>query len=299
MPPDIQESNRVTPPTGILYVVATPIGNLEDITLRAIRILKQVDLIACEDTRHAARLLHHYGISTPRESCHEHNESQRTPHLLDLLRDGRSVALIADAGTPLVSDPGFRLVSACCDAGITVVPVPGPSALAAALSASGLPTDSFFFAGYLPSRRSARKSRLLELSRLPCTLIFYEAPHRLLAALEDMLATLGPRRACLAREITKLHEEWLRGTLEGILESMKARARVLGEITIIVDRGKEEASPGTRPDSIENHVEKVMTETGASQKEALKEVARQRGITRREAYRLLLEEKADRLASPG
>jgi 16S rRNA (cytidine1402-2'-O)-methyltransferase len=298
MPPDIQESNRVTPRTGILYVVATPIGNLEDITLRAIRILKQVDLIACEDTRRAARLLHHFGISTPRESYHEHNESQRTPRLLGLLRDGRSVALIADAGTPLVSDPGFRLVSACCDAGITVVPVPGPSALGAALSASGLPTDSFLFAGYLPARRSARKSRLLELGRLPCTLIFYEAPHRLLAALEDMLTILGPRRACLAREITKVHEEWLRGTLREILESMKSRARVLGEITIIVDRGEGEASRDSTPDSIEKHVEKIMSATGGSQKEALKQVARQRGITRREAYRLLLEEKADHVASP-
>jgi 16S rRNA (cytidine1402-2'-O)-methyltransferase len=298
MPPEIQDSNRITPRTGILYVVATPIGNLEDITLRAIRILKQVDLIACEDTRRAARLLHHYGISTPRESYHEHNESQRTPHLLDLLRDGKSVALIADAGTPLVSDPGYRLVSACRDVGIPVVPIPGPSATAAALSASGLPTDSFLFAGYLPSRRWARRNRLLELSRLPCTLIFYEAPHRLLAALDDMLLILGPRRACLAREITKVHEEWLRGTLREILESMKSRARVLGEITILVDRGAEEASRDSTPDSIEKHLEKIMAATGGSQKEALKDVARQRGITRREAYRLLLEEKAGHPASP-
>ena len=292
MSTDAELSSRVPPEPGTLYVVATPIGNLEDITLRALRILKQVDLIACEDTRHAAKLLHHYGISTPRESYHRHNESQRTPRLLHLLREGRSVALVTDAGTPLVSDPGFRLVSACRDAGVPVVPVPGASALAAALSASGLPTDAFLFTGYLPPRRGARRSRLQELSSLPCTLVFYEAPHRLLAALEDMLAILGPRKACLAREITKIHEEWQRGTLREILESMASRARILGEITIVIDRGTEAAVLQSRPDSIQEHLEKVITATGASPKEALKDVARQRGITRREAYRQLLAEKA-------
>jgi len=291
MPTDAGLPGSGEPAPGTLYVVATPIGNLEDVSQRAVRILKQVDLIACEDTRHAARLLHHYGISTPRESYHEHNESQRTPQLLDLLRAGRSVALISDAGTPLVSDPGFRLVSTCRDAGIPVVPIPGPSAIIAALSASGLPTDSFLFAGYLPSRRGARRSRLRELAALRCTLVFYEAPHRLLAALDDMLAVLGPRKACLAREITKVHEEWQRGSLAEILASMASRERILGEITIVVDRGSESALPHQESGSIQEHLEKVISASGVSSKEALREVARQRGITRREAYRQLLAEK--------
>jgi 16S rRNA (cytidine1402-2'-O)-methyltransferase len=294
MPTDTELAGSSEPAPGTLYVVATPIGNLEDITRRATRILEQVDLIACEDTRHAAKLLHHYGISTPRESYHEHNESRRAPQLLDLLRAGRSVALISDAGTPLMSDPGFRLVSSCRDAGIPVVAIPGPSAVIAALSASGLPTDSFLFAGYLPPRRGARRNRLQELAPLRCTLVFYEAPHRLLAALEDMLAVLGPRRACLAREITKVHEDWQRGTLAEILESMASRERILGEITIVVDRGTESAAPRPTPDSIQDHIEQVISAGCLSSKEALKEVARRRGITRRNAYRQLLEEKARR-----
>jgi len=291
MPTGAELSSHAPLERGTLYVVATPIGNLEDITIHAVRILKEVDLIACEDTRHAAKLLYHYGISTPRESYHEHNESQRTPQLIHLLREGRSVALVTDAGTPLVSDPGFKLVSTCRKAGIPVVPVPGPSALIAALSASGLPTDAFFFAGYLPARKGARRSRLQELASLRCTLVFYEAPHRLLAALEDMLAILGPRDACLAREITKVHEEWQRGTLTEILESMASRERILGEMTIVVDRGTERGMPRLGPDSIREHVEQVISARGLSSKEALREVARQRGITRREAYRQLVGEK--------
>jgi 16S rRNA (cytidine1402-2'-O)-methyltransferase len=294
MSTDAGAPGHAPPEPGTLYVVATPIGNLEDITLRAVRTLKQVDLIACEDTRHAAKLLHHFGISTPRQSYHEHNESQRTPQLLHLLRSGRSVALITDAGSPLVSDPGFKLVSTCREAGIPVVPIPGPSALIAALSACGLPTDAFLFAGYLPPRTGARRSRLQELASLRCTLIFYEAPHRLLSALEDMLAILGPRQACLAREITKVHEEWQRGTLAEILNFMTSRERILGEITIVVDRGAESPSPRLGPDSIREHMEQVTSAAGLSSKEALKEVARQRGITRREAYRQLVEEKSGR-----
>ncbi len=294
MSTDVELPGSSEPEPGTLYVVATPIGNLGDVTHRAVRILKQVGLIACEDTRHAARLLHHYGISTPRESYHEHNESERAPQLVELLRAGRSVALISDAGTPLVSDPGFRLVSKCREAGIPVVPIPGPTAFIAALSASGLPTDSFLFAGYLPPRRGARRSRLQELAGLRCTLVFYEAPHRLLASLEDMLAVLGPRKACVAREITKVHEEWQRGSLAEILESMASRERILGEITIIVDRGTESALPQPRPGSIREHLEQVISAGHLSSKEALKEVARQRGVTRREAYRQLIEERAGR-----
>jgi len=201
---------------GNLYLVATPIGNLEDITLRALRILKEADLIACEDTRHTAKLLTHYGIRTPRESYHQFNEESRTPHLIQLLKDGKNIALVSDAGSPLVSDPGYELVAACRREGIQVTPVPGPSAAIAALSASGLPAENFFFAGFLPAKGSNRRRRLEELAVLPCTLILYEAPHRLLASLEDMVALFGPRQATLARELTKMHEEMLHGSLQDL-----------------------------------------------------------------------------------
>ena len=184
---------------GILYLVATPIGNLEDITLRALRILKEVDLIACEDTRHTAKLLTHYGITTPRGSYHQFNEESRTPRLTQMLHDGKSIALVSDSGTPLVSDPGYELVSACRREGIQVIPVPGPSAAIAALIGSGLPAENFFFAGFLPSKANLRKHRLEELAGLPFTVVLYEAPHRLIASLEDMAAIFGARRATIGR----------------------------------------------------------------------------------------------------
>jgi len=277
---------------GKLFVVATPIGNLEDITLRALRVLKEVDLIACEDTRHTARLLSHYGITTSRQSYHEHNESARTAQLLEVLRQGRNVALAADAGTPLVSDPGYTLVAACRREGIEVVPIPGPSAAIAALAAAGLPSDSFYFAGFLPPRSSGRKQALEKLSQISTTLIFYEAPHRIVRALEDMAAILGPRRACLARELTKLHEEWLSATLPEILQQLKGRPRILGEITLVVEGNKHAApAPEDYPESLEEHLQQEMLKTGASRKDALKAVARRRGISRRTAYSLLLKNK--------
>ena len=275
-----------------LYLVATPIGNLEDISLRALRVLKEVDLIACEDTRHTVRLLHHYGISTPCESHHEHNENIHTRRVLALLQEGKNIALVSDAGTPLLSDPGYTLVSACRDAGLAVVPVPGPSAIAAALTGSGLPTDSFFFAGFLPPRRGMRRRRLQEIAAVPATMVYYEAPHRLLATLEDMVEVLGARRACVARELTKIHEEWVRGTLPEILAEFSSRTSLRGEITLVVDRGavvaqKAEAS---WPPSIAQHLHDEMQKTGAPRNEALKIVARQRGISRRDAYQLLLHD---------
>ena len=223
---------------GILYLVATPIGNLEDISLRALRILKEVDLIACEDTRHTAKLLTHYGISTPRESYHQFNEESRAPRLIQMLRDGKSIALVSDSGTPLVSDPGYELVSSCRKEGIQVIPIPGPSAAIAALVGSGLPAESFFFAGFLPSRGSLRKRRLEELAGLPTTLILYEAPHRILDSLEDMVAILGARRATIARELTKVHEELLHGTLPELLDLLRERPRIRGEITLVIERGE-------------------------------------------------------------
>jgi len=276
-----------------LFLVATPIGNLEDITLRALRVLKEVDLIACEDTRHTARLLHHYGISTPRESHHEHNEASHTSRILALLRDGKNVALVADAGSPLLSDPGYTLVAACREAGFSVVPVPGPSAAIAALTASGLPTDCFYFAGFLPSRKGSRRKRLQEIAAIPATLVIYEAPHRLLETLEDMCAVLGGRQACLARELTKIHEEWLHGSLTDILGILRSRPAVRGEITVIVDRGLSaiaEACPSW-PASIAEHLQDEIRKSGSTQKEALKSIARQRGISRREAYRQMVLER--------
>ena len=276
--------------TSTLYLVATPIGNLEDISLRALRVLREADLIACEDTRHTARLLRHYGIDTPRESHHEHNEARHTRRILDLLRAGKNIALVSDAGTPLLSDPGYSLVRACRQEGFKVVPVPGPSAAVAALTASGLPTESFFFAGFLPPRPGARRKKLREVAGVPATLIFYEAPHRMLAALEDLCEILGSRQACLARELSKIHEEWLHGTLPEILAALRARPQILGEITLLVDRGALDSVPAATdwPSSIAQHLQEEMQRTGASQKDALKAIARRLGISRKEAYRQLL-----------
>ena len=275
---------------GMLYLVATPIGNLEDITLRALRILKEVDLIACEDTRYTARLLNRYAIDTPRESYHQFNEASRAPQLLQMLRDGKNIALVSDSGTPLISDPGFELVSCCRKEGIKVVPVPGPSAAIAALIGSGLPTEAFYFAGFLPARGSQRKRRLQELTGIPATLIFYEAPHRLLSSIEDMADILGPRRACLARELTKMHEELLHGTLPELLKNLQARPRIQGEITIVIEQGETVQVSTVFPESIKQHLDEVMKKTGLPRNEALKSVARQRGIPRKEAYKLLIDD---------
>jgi 16S rRNA (cytidine1402-2'-O)-methyltransferase len=282
---------------GILYLVATPVGNLEDITLRALRILKEVDLIACEDTRHTAKLLTHYGITTPRQSYHQFNEESRTPMLLEMLREGKNIALVSDSGTPLVSDPGYEIVSACRREGFQVIPVPGPSAAVAALVASGLPAENFFFAGFLPPRASMRKRRLEELTALPATLILYEAPHRLLSSLEDIASVLGPRRATVARELTKVHEELLHGTLPELLDLLKARDRIQGEITIVIDRGEPAPEQVNCPASILQHLQEEMQKTGLPRNEALKTVAKQRGISRKEAYNELNEELNLRLTN--
>jgi 16S rRNA (cytidine1402-2'-O)-methyltransferase len=275
---------------GILYLVATPIGNLEDITLRALRILKEVDLIACEDTRHTARLLTRYGIATPRESYHKFNEESRAPRLIQMLRDGKNIALVSDSGTPLISDPGYELVSSCRREGITVIPVPGPSAAIAALIGSGLPSDTFCFAGFLPARGALRRRRLKELAAVPSTLILYEAPHRLLESLEDMIAILGTRRAGIARELTKVHEEFLQGTLAELLSLFQARPKIQGEITLVIERGTTEQVNLEWPASLKWHLETEIQKTGFPRNEALKLVAKQRGITRKQAYNLLNDE---------
>jgi len=275
---------------GTLYLVGTPIGNLEDITLRALRILKEADLIACEDTRHTAKLLARYGIATPMESYHKFNEATRAQQLVQRLREGKNIVLVSDSGMPLISDPGYELVSCCRKEGIPVIPVPGPSAALAALIGSGLPVDSFYFAGFLPPRAGLRKRRLGALSSIPATLIFYEAPHRILSSLEDMIAVLGERRACMARELTKIHEEFLHGTLPEILADLRARPGIKGEITLVIEQGEQIQANSVYPDSIMQHLEQEMNKSFLPRNEALKSVAKRRGINRRDAYRQLIAE---------
>jgi 16S rRNA (cytidine1402-2'-O)-methyltransferase len=275
---------------GRLFVVGTPIGNLEDITLRAIRILKEVDLIACEDTRRTQDLLNHYQIRTPTISYHEHNEMTRAPELVIKLEEGNNIALVSDAGMPVVSDPGFRLVHLAVRHSIPVVPVPGASAFVAALAASGMPVDKFRFLGFLPSKKAARRKALEEQQTSTKTLVFYEAPHRLLEMLRDMRDILGEREVVLAREVTKVHEEFLRGTVSALLERLKGKT-IRGEMTLLV--GGASASEETRTANllIQPEIEKLMAERGLDQRAALKAAAKALGISRSEAYRRLQSEK--------
>lgn len=264
---------------GTLYVVATPIGNLEDITYRAVRTLAEVSRIACEDTRHTRRLLDHYGINRPAVSYHEHNERERTEDLLDLLRSGEDIALVSDAGTPLISDPGYRIVEAAVREGIRVIPLPGPAAFVTALAASGLPTDSFYFGGFLPARSGQRRRTLEALGELGCVLIFYEAPHRLLEALADMDVVFGKRTVVVSRELTKLHEEFSRGTAADLLTVFTGRG-VKGEITILVDKpGEAERETASIREVFEKHVN-----GGLSRMDAMKATARDCGVSKREVY---------------
>ena len=270
---------------GCLYLVGTPIGNLEDITLRALRIFKEADQIACEDTRHTQKLLTHYDIHKPLVSYHEHNELTRAPELVMALEQGAKIALVSDAGMPLVSDPGHRLVALCLRHHIPVVPIPGPSALLASLSASGLPSEEFLFVGFLPARSGERRRALERLRIEDRTLILYEAPHRVAECVADALEILGDRPACLAREVTKLHEEFLRGKLSEIAASLEKRP-ARGEITLIL--GPPEASQ-ERPhvdsaQSLAARVEELMHQAKLDRKEALKLAAKERGLTRRAAY---------------
>jgi 16S rRNA (cytidine1402-2'-O)-methyltransferase len=268
---------------GILYIVATPIGNLEDITLRALRVLREVDRIACEDTRQTRKLLDHFGISKPVLSYHEHNEAGRAAELAAMLERGENVALVSDAGTPLISDPGYRLVRAAIAAGAAVVPVPGPSAVLGALSASGLATDAFRFCGFLPAKSSQRRKLLEELKRDQATLIFYEAPHRILDSLGDIEAVMGPRAVVVARELTKVHEEFLRGTAKEIAAIFAARPSVKGEITLLIGRS---AQPETSGVPIQEAV-RAAERSGLPRMDAIKKVARERGLSKRDVYRLV------------
>jgi 16S rRNA (cytidine1402-2'-O)-methyltransferase len=269
---------------GRLYLVATPIGNLEDITYRAVRVLREAALIACEDTRQTRKLLEHYGMGRPTVSYHEHNEAARAAELAARLVAGEDIALVSDAGMPLVSDPGYRLVRAAIAAGAEVVPIPGASALITALAASGLSTDAFRFGGFLPAKTTQRRKTLEALRHEASTLVFYEAPHRLLATLDDVAATLGARPVVVARELTKIHEEFLRGTAAEIRVTLAARGSVRGEITLLI--GKAEA-PEPDPAPLADAVADAMRE-GLSRMDAIKQVARRRGLSKREVYNRLL-----------
>jgi 16S rRNA (cytidine1402-2'-O)-methyltransferase len=277
---------------GTLYLVSTPIGNLEDITHRAVRLLGEVDVIACEDTRHTKKLLNHYGINTRTISYHEHNERERAAELLERLKRGADVAIVSDAGTPGISDPGFRLARLAIDNEVKVVPVPGASALITALVASGMPTDEFFFAGFLPARSGARRARLSELRSIAATLIFYEAPHRIAATLRDALDILGEREAVVARELTKMHEEIARGRLSELEARFSAAESARGEMVLIIDRteiqNKGEADKAVG--SLAALVTKLQTE-GLDHRAALKKAARELGLSRAEAYRRLVAER--------
>lgn len=274
---------------GTLYLVATPIGNLADITHRALQVLNDVDLIACEDTRHTHKLLAHYNITTKTISYHEHNEQQRALALIERLKQGTNIAVVSDAGTPSISDPGFRLVRAAIENEIRVVPVPGPSALVTALIAAGLPTDEFFFAGFLPSRMTARRARLNELQSVPGTLIFYEAPHRLAETLKDAYEILGEREAVVARELTKLHEEIRRGRLSQLSADLTEKTDIRGEIVVLIDRNVIGAAV-TETASVAELVEQFEQE-GLDHRAALKKAARELGLSRAEAYRKLVSER--------
>jgi 16S rRNA (cytidine1402-2'-O)-methyltransferase len=272
---------------GLLYLVATPIGNLEDITYRAVRVLREVELIACEDTRQTRKLLDHYQIRTPTISYHEHNEAERAVELGSRMAAGAVVALVSDAGMPLVSDPGYRLVRAAIELAVPVIAVPGPSAAITALAASGLPTDSFRFGGFLPSKPGQRAKALEALAEEQATLIFYEAPHRLPEALEAVEQVLGARPVVVARELTKIHEEFVRGTAAEVRAELASRDAIRGEITLLI--GKATAPP---PDDtpVDEAVEKLVN-GGTARMDAIKQVARRRGLSKREVYEQLIRGK--------
>jgi 16S rRNA (cytidine1402-2'-O)-methyltransferase len=279
-----------------LYLVGTPIGNLEDITLRALRVLKEVDVIACEDTRQTQKLLNHYAITTRTTSYHEHNEMMRSAELVKEMQEGASVALVTDAGMPGISDPGYRLIALAIRHRVPVVPIPGASAFLAALVASGLLTDSFRFSGFLPAKRGERRAALEAIKTSPRTQVFYEAPHRIVETMTDVAEVLGEsRHVVVAREVTKLHEEFLRGRASDVLENLKSRDAVKGEITLLIAKADaDEARVGTDAfvrQSVRQRVKQIMADENVDEKAALKKVAKERGVSKSEAYRELQRSK--------
>ena len=269
---------------GTLFLIATPIGNLEDISPRALRILKEVQLIAAEDTRHSGVLLKHFGVETKLTSYFEHNKIHKLDQILAALAEG-DVALISDAGTPAINDPGYELVKAALASNFDVVPVPGPSAPIAALTVSGLPTDSFLYLGYLPHKGSERRKAVEHVSNLPYTLIFLESPHRIVDSLEDLLFTLGDRRICVAREMTKLYEEYWRGSISGALEYFKSKDP-RGEFTLVVEGKRKEESGKWEESELMDAVRKEL-QKGKSAKEISVDLAAQSGWNKKDVYALI------------
>jgi len=285
-------SNGASAPGPKLYLVATPIGNLEDITLRALRILKEVDLIACEDTRQTQKLLNHYGIEKRTVSYHEHNEMTRAAELIVDVERGASIALVTDAGMPGISDPGFRLITLAIRHHVPVVPVPGATAFLAALVASGLPTDSFRFSGFLPPKRGKRREVLENILGSPRTQVFYEAPHRLLETMEDIVQVLGlNRQVVIAREVTKLHEEFLRGRAGELLERLRERGEIKGEITLLIGKSEDSIQSAAAKVGVRSRLKQIMTDEQVDEKAALKKVAKELGVSKSEAYRELQRSK--------
>jgi 16S rRNA (cytidine1402-2'-O)-methyltransferase len=273
------------PRKGTLYVVATPIGNLEDITYRAVRVLKEADLIACEDTRHTAKLLQHYGIDKPTVSYHEHNEAARAEELGVKLEEGLSVAQVSDAGMPGISDPGYRVIKLAIERGVQVVPVPGPSALIAALAAGGLPTDRFEFHGFLPAKSGQRRSMLESIRDSESTIVVYEAPHRVAESMRDVVELLGAERpVVLARELTKVHEEFVRGTAAEVLQGLELR-EPKGEMTLLIGKSEERAASVKQNMAV--RLEEIMHEKRLDENSALKALAKELGVSKSEAYREL------------
>lgn len=283
---DLTMENSVQPQTGTLYVVATPIGNLEDITYRAVRVLREADLIACEDTRHTRKLLDRYSIDAKLVSYHEHNEDERAQELMQKLQAGVNIAQVSDAGMPGISDPGYRLVKLAIEHGIPVVPVPGASAAVTALAASGLPTDAFEFRGFLPARSGQRRTELESVRSAQHTVIFYEAPHRIGEALDDVVAVLGPeRRLVVARELTKVHEEFLRGSAGELAAQIRGR-ELKGEITLLIGKAAEGEQALDELD-LRARLQQIMQEQRIDEKAALKVLAKERGVSKSEVYREL------------
>lgn len=279
-PDGLRKPMEVTPLEAGLYIVATPIGNLGDITLRALDVLARASRIACEDSRITARLLAQYAIRTPMAAYHEHNAARVRPLLMERLKAGESVALVSDAGTPLVSDPGYRLVVACVEAGVAVHPLPGPSSVLAALAVAGLPTDRFMFAGFPPPRQAGRRRVFAELAAVPATLVFLESPRRLAESLADMAAVLGDRSAAVARELTKLYEETRRGTLATLADHYAGAGAPRGEVTVVV--GPPGEAPAVAADDLDGRLRLALAELVPS--EAARRVAKETGMRRREVY---------------
>jgi len=271
---------------GVLYVVATPIGNLEDITHRALRLLKEAGLVACEDTRQTRKLLDHYGITTPTISYHEHNEAERAEELVSKLEGGVDVAQVSDAGMPGISDPGYRVIKLAIDHGIQVIPVPGASALTAALTGSGLPTDAFTFYGFLPSKSGQRRTALESFGSVAHTIVVYEAPNRIRETMEDVVMTLGPDRpVVVARELTKIHEEFIRGSAAEVSSRLQGR-EIKGEITLLIGPGKPRTGAGGSQD-LAARLQQIMREQHLDEKAALKILAKERGLAKSAVYREL------------